>query len=157
VLVIGDSVTLGAKAALESTISSAYVDAVESRGIWTARNLLASYAASGRLPDVIVISLITNEFPISDGLLQGIVDVAGPGHYFVFVTGYAGPNQPRETQNAALRDYVRRHNRMYLADWWEISHNNWSLMYADHIHLNPEGRAAYAKLVNDVIRSIKKR
>ncbi|MBR0133717.1 acyltransferase [Candidatus Saccharibacteria bacterium] len=156
VLVIGDSVTLGAKPALESTISSAYVDAVESRGIWAARNILANYAAAGRLPDVIVISLITNEYPISDSLLQGIVDVAGPGHYFVFVTGYAGPKQPRESQNAILKNYVNHHDRIYLADWWEISHNNWSLMYADHIHLNPEGRAAYARLINDVIRSIRR-
>ena len=157
VLIIGDSVTLGAKAALEATVNSAYVDAVESRGMWSARNLLASYAAAGRLPDIIVISLITNDFPISDGLLQGIVDVAGRGHTFIFVTGYAGPQQPRETHNATLRNFVHQHENIYLADWWEIAHNNWSLMYADHIHLNPEGRTVYAKLINDVIRSIKKR
>ena len=157
VLIIGDSVTLGAKAALESTVNSAYVDAVESRGIWSARNLLASYSAAGRLPDIIVISLITNDFPITESLLQGIVDVAGRGHTFIFVTGYAGPQQPREVHNATLRDFVRKRENIYLADWWEIAHNNWSLMYADHIHLNPEGRVVYAKLINDVIRSIKKR
>lgn len=156
VLIIGDSVTLGAKQALESTINGAYVDALESRGIWSCRNLLASYAASGRLPDTIVISLITNEFPISDGLLQGIVDVAGEGHNFVFVTGYAGPKQPREVQNQALKNYAKSRKNIYIADWWELSHDNWSLMYADHIHLNPEGRIAYANLVNNVIRSIKK-
>ncbi len=156
VLIIGDSVTLGAKQALESTINGAYVDALESRGIWTARNLLANYAAAGRLPDTIVISLITNEFTISDGLLQGIVDVAGEGHNFVFVTGYAGPKQPREVQNQALKNYAKNRKNIYIADWWELSHDNWSLMYADHIHLNPEGRTAYANLVNNVIRSIKK-
>ena len=156
VLIIGDSVTLGAKQALESTINGSYVDAVESRGIWTARNILANYSASGKLPDIIVISLITNEFTITDGLLQGIVDVAGPGHSFVFVTGYAGPQQPREAQNQALKNYVKNHSNTYIADWWELSHDNWSLMYADHIHLNPEGRMAYANLVNNVIRSIKR-
>ncbi len=156
VLVIGDSVTLGAKQALEATIDGVYVDAVESRGIWTARNLLANYAAAGRLPDTIVISLITNEFTITDDLLQSIVDTAGTGHNFVFVTGYAGPQQPRETQNQVLKNYVNHHTNVYLADWWELAHNNWSLMYADHIHLNPEGRSAYAKLLNNVIRSIKR-
>ncbi len=156
VLVIGDSVTLGAKQALEATIDGVYVDALESRGIWTARNLLANYAAAGRLPDTIVISLITNEFTITDNLLQGIVDSAGAGHNFVFVTGYAGPQQPRETQNQALKNYINNHPNVYLADWWELAHNNWSLMYADHIHLNPEGRSAYANLLNNVIRSIKR-
>ena len=156
VLIIGDSVTLGAKQALESTINGAYVDALESRGIWSCRGILANYAASGRLPNTIVISLITNEFTISDGLLQGIVDVAGEGHNFVFVTGYAGPKQPREVQNQALKNYAKNRKNIYIADWWELSHDNWSLMYADHIHLNPEGRIAYANLVNNVIRSIKK-
>lgn len=156
VLVIGDSVTLGAKDALESTISSVYVDAVENRGMWSARSILASYAASGRLPDIIVISLITNDFNITDGLLQGIMDVAGPGHTFVFVTGYAGPQQPREIHNATLKNFVNQRSNAYLADWWELSHNNWSLMYADHIHLNPEGRRAYANLINNVIRSIRR-
>jgi hypothetical protein len=156
VLVIGDSVTLGAKDALESTISSVFVDAIENRGMWAARNILANYAASGRLPDVIVISLITNDFNITDGLLQGIMDVAGPGHTFVFVTGYAGPQQPREIHNATLKNFVNQRGNAYLADWWELSHNNWSLMYADHIHLNPEGRRAYANLINNVIRSTRR-
>ncbi len=156
VLIIGDSVTLGAKREMESIINSAFVDAVESRGIWTARNILATYASQGSLPDVIVVSLITNEFTISDSLLQSIVDIAGPGHSFIFVTGYAGPLQPREVQNAAVRNYVNNHRNVYLADWWELAHNNWSLMYADHIHLNPEGRVAYANLLNNVIRSIRR-
>ena len=156
VLVIGDSVTLGAKEAIETTISSAFVDAVESRGIWAARGILAGYVAAGRVPDIIVISLITNQYNITDDLLQGVIDVAGPGHYYVFVTGYAGPLQPRETHNAIVTNFANRHSNVYIADWWELSHNNWSLMYADHIHLNPEGRQAYANLINNVIRRIRR-
>ncbi len=72
------------------------------------------------------------------------------------MTGYAGPKQPREVQNQALKNYAKNRKNIYIADWWELSHDNWSLMYADHIHLNPEGRIAYANLVNNVIRSIKK-
>jgi peptidoglycan/LPS O-acetylase OafA/YrhL len=156
VLVVGDSVTLGAKAALEATISNTYVDAMKSRGMWSARNILATYAASGHVPDIIVISLITNDYPITDSLLQGVIDAAGPRHTYVFVTGYAGPLQPRETHNATLKNFANQRSNVYLADWWEIAHNNWSLMYADHIHLNPEGQAAYAKLINNVIRSTKR-
>ena len=156
VLIIGDSVTLGAKQAIESTINSSFVDAAESRGIWTVRNILVNYAASGRLPSIIVISLATNEYAITEDVLQGIVNSADSGHIFVFTTGYAGPLQPRESQNATIRSYADKHTNVYFADWWEIAHNNWSLMYADHIHLNPEGRTAYANLLNNVIRSIRR-
>lgn len=156
VLVIGDSVTLGAKQALESTINGVYVDAKESRGIWTTRGILAEYMATGALPDVIVISLITNEFAVSENYLQSIVDVAGTNHKYIFVTGYAGPQQPREHQNQVVKDFAAKRDYAYVADWWMLSHDNWSLMYADHIHLNPEGRTTYANLINNVIKGIKR-
>jgi hypothetical protein len=156
VLVIGDSVTLGAKAAIESTISKSFVDAKESRGIETATGLIAGYAASGHLAKTIVISLATNQRNITELTLRDIVNVAGNDHNFVFITAYAGPLQPRDKQNAALKAFADSHQNVYLADWWSIAHNNWSLMYADHIHLNPEGRRAYANLINNVIRSVRR-
>ena len=151
VLVIGDSVTLGAKAAIESTISKSFVDAKESRGIETATGLIAGYAASGHLAKTIVISLATNQRNITELTLRDIVNVAGNDHNFVFITAYAGPLQPRDKQNAALKAFADSHQNVYLADWWSIAHNNWSLMYADHIHLNPEGRTTYANMLRNVL------
>ena len=153
VLVLGDSVTLGAKQALETTIPGAFVDAKESRSIITATGIIARYSAKGKLPDTIVISLATNEYNITDSLLQSIINAAGSNKTFILVTAYAGPQQPREKQNAALKSYAAKHDNVYIADWWEIAHSDWSLMYADHIHLNPEGRITYANLVYSVIRS----
>ena len=153
VLILGDSVTLGAKQALESTIPGAYVDAKESRSIITATGILAGYSAKEKLPNTIVISLATNEYNITDSLLQSIINTAGKNKTFILVTAYAGPQQPREKQNAALKSYAAKHDNVYVADWWEIAHNNWSLMYADHIHLNPEGRITYANLIYNTIRS----
>ena len=156
VLVLGDSVTLGAKEALESIIPGTYVDAKESRSIITATGIIASYSAKGKLPNTIVISLATNEYNITDSLLQSIINAAGKDKTFVLVTAYAGPQQPREKQNAALKSFASKHDNVYIADWWEIAHNDWSLMYADHIHLNPEGRVTYANLVYNVIRSARR-
>ena len=153
VLILGDSVTLGAKQALESTIPGAFVDAKESRSIITATSILASYSAKGKLPNTIVISLATNEYNITESLLQSIIDAAGRSKTFVLVTAYAGPQQPREKQNAVLKSYANKHDNVHLADWWELAHGDWSLMYADHIHLNPEGRITYANLVYSTIRS----
>ena len=155
VLVIGDSVTLGAKQAIEATIARSFVDAKENRGIEAARVILANYGASGRLPAIIVVSLATNQRMITDAILQDIVNVAGSGHKFIFVTAYAGPLQPRDTQNATLKNYAKTHDNVYVADWWAVSHDNWSLMYADHIHLNPSGRTAYANLLSNVIRGMR--
>jgi peptidoglycan/LPS O-acetylase OafA/YrhL len=156
VLVIGDSVTLGAKEAIESTIPHSFVDAKESRGIESATRILAEYAMQGDLPGVIVISLATNERTFTDSLMQGIIDVAGEGKNYIFVTGYAGPQQPREAQNEAIKNYAEKHANVFVVDWWAVAHSNWSLMYADHIHLNPEGRLAYADLLYSVTRRMTK-
>lgn len=155
VLVIGDSVTLGAKDAIESTIAKSFVDAKENRGIETACGILAGYAATGNLPPIIVISLATNQRNITDQTLQDIVNVAGNDRRFILVTAYAGPLQPRDSQNATLKNYANSHDNVYLADWWSVSHDNWSLMYADHIHLNPSGRAVYAKLLSNMIEGMR--
>ncbi len=155
VLVIGDSVTLGAKQAIESTIAQSFVDAKENRGIEAARTIMASYAASGPLPSTIVISLATNQRTITDAILQDIINVGGEKRKYIFVTAYAGPLQPRETQNTELKNFADKHNNVYVADWWEISHDDWSLMYADHIHLNPAGRTVYANLLSNVMRGMR--
>ncbi len=156
VLILGDSVTLGAKQALESIIPGSYVDAKESRSIITATGIIAGYSAKGKLPNTIVISLVTNEYNITDSLLQSIINTAGKDKTFILVTAYAGPQQPRDKQNAVLKKYAEKHDNVYIADWWEIAHNNWSLMYADHIHLNPEGRITYANLIYNTIRSARR-
>ncbi len=156
VLVIGDSVTLGAKEAIESTIPHSFVDAKESRGIESAASILAEYAMQGDLPHVIVISLATNERTFTDSLMQGIIDIAGEDKCYVFVTGYAGSKQPRETQNEAIKNFANSHANVYVVDWWAVAHDNWSLMYADHIHLNPDGRLAYADLLYSVTRRLAK-
>ena len=153
VLVIGDSVTLGAKQALESTIPDVFVDAKESRSIITATGIIANYSAKGKLPNTIVISLATNEYNITEALLQTITNAAGNDKTYILVTAYAGPQQIRNKQNAALKKFAEKNDNVFIADWWEIAHNNWSLMYADHIHLNPEGRIAYANLIYNAIRS----
>ena len=147
--------TLGAKQSIEATTAKSFVDAKENRGIEAATGILSGYSASGKLPGTIVISLATNQRTITDAILQDIVNVAGTGHKFILVTAYAGPLQPREEQNAALKAFANKHDNVYIADWWEVSHDNWSLMYADHIHLNPAGRAVYANLVSNVIKGMR--
>lgn len=147
VLIIGDSVMLGAKEAVEKVIPGVFVDAKESRGIETASSLLSKYIGDGAEPDLIVISLATNQRQITDEILDDIVSSGGKNRKYILVTGYAGAAQPREEQNSVLAQYANSHDNVFLADWWSIASNDWSLMYSDHIHLNPDGREVYANLL----------
>lgn len=152
VMIIGDSVTLGAQDNLRNY--GYFVDAYGSRNMFDAIDLLAGYRAAngGNLPYIIVISLITNYSSFNTGTLQAIMNTAGPGHKFVFVTSYCGPN-PRDSQNATVKSIAGAN--VHIADWASVVVTNLgAYTYSDQIHLTPAGRSAYASLVSSVVGGI---
>jgi peptidoglycan/LPS O-acetylase OafA/YrhL len=156
VMVLGDSVVLGATNALYNTVPGVFVDAMGSRNMTDAINLLAGYRAAngGNLPYIIVIGLVTNYVNFGAGTLQAIMDAAGPGHQFVFMTGYCG-DYPRDSQNNTIRWMANNYGNVHVGDWVSVVVPNvdW-YTYADHTHLTPAGRQAYANLVYQVVSGL---
>ena len=149
VMVLGDSVVVGATNSIYNMVPGAFVDAKQSRNMTDAINLLAGYRAAngGNLPRVIVIGLVTNYYRFTTGTLQMIMDAAGPGHQFVFITGYCG-DYDRSAQNSTLYAFASMYGNVRVADWVSVVVPNVNAYtYADHTHLTPAGRAAYGRLV----------
>ena len=150
VMVIGDSVVWGAAKALAG--KGFFVDAVGSRSMADAFNLLAGYRAAngGNLPYTIIISLVANYANVTASMLRSLMDTAGPGHRFVFVTGTCR-QYSRESQNNAIKS-VANGSSVLVADWAAISTEN-SVEYtgADGLHLTGAGRIAYANFIASVI------
>lgn len=156
VMVLGDSVVVGATNAIYNTVPGAFVDALQSRNMTDAINLLAGYRAAngGRLPYVIVIGLVTNYVNFGVDTIRTIMDTAGPGHQFVFITGYCG-DYSREAQNNVLKWVANNYSNVRVADWVPVVVPNVnSYTYADHTHLTPAGRQAYANLINGVVSGL---
>lgn len=157
VMVLGDSVVLGATNALYNTVPGVFVDALGSRNMTDAINLLSGYRAAngGVLPRIIVIGLITNYTNFGVNTLQAIMEAAGPGHQFVFVTGYCKDAYSRASQNQTLIWMANNYGNVHVADWVPIADANaWSYLYADRIHLTPAGRQAYANMVNQAVSGL---
>ena len=152
VMVLGDSVVVGASGSIYGTIPGVFVDAKESRNMYDAINLLAGYRAAngGNLPSIIVIGLITNYCSFGYGTLQAIMDTAGPGHKFVFMTGYLRDHD-RTAQNGTLMALANNYGNVRVGDWVPLAAANPGYLYADGIHLTPSGRSAYAGLVSRTI------
>ncbi len=156
VMVLGDSVVVGATNAIYNTVPGAFVDALQSRNMTDAINLLAGYRAAngGKLPYIIVIGLVTNYVNFGVDTLRTIMDTAGPGHQFVFITGYCG-DYPRDAQNNVIKYVANTYSNAHVADWVPVvAPNVNSYTYADHIHLTPAGRQAYANLINGVVSGL---
>ena len=157
VMVLGDSVVLGAYYNLYNTVPGVFVDALKSRNMVDAINLLAGYRAAngGTLPRIIVIGLITNYTNFGVGTLQAIMDAAGSGHQFVFITGYCKDAYSRASQNQTLVWMANNYGNVHVADWVPIADANASsYLYADRIHLTPAGRQAYANMVNQAVSGL---
>ena len=158
VLLIGDSVMLGAKSALEGAIPGARVDAAVSRQFFHAIAILDAAKRKGALPGTIVIGLGTNgpsEGDVFDKItaeLKTIMETAGPESEVYFVTVKV-PRPWEGNVNSGLYSEVALFPNAHVLAWHDFSrsHSNW--FFADGIHLTPAGQTAYAAFIRDGIRS----
>jgi len=143
----GDSVMLGAKAELVSR--SVRVDAVVGRQFHSGMLLLGRVA--GSLPRNVIVHLGTNGTASVDDCRR-IVDRLGDTRRVFFVTVH-GPRSWMAADNAHLAQCAAAYpdHRVVLIPWDSTAtpHPEW--FYADGIHLNGIGRAAYAALVSQVV------
>ena len=70
------------------------------------------------------------------------------------MTGYCG-DYSREAQNNVLKWVANNYSNVRVADWVSVVVPNVnSYTYADHTHLTPAGRQAYANLINGVVSGL---
>jgi hypothetical protein len=148
---VGDSVMLGAKAAIESAMRpwGVTVDAVVGRS--TLAGLEVVRSRRGAVHDVVVIQLGTNDgaslAPYALHVDQIMRELEGvPVVIWLTIREarryYAGTN-------ATLRRTLRAYPNAFVADW--NAYSPASGMYTDGLHLRPSGAAAMARLVHDAI------
>ena len=149
VVLIGDSVSLGANEQLNEKFPHGMIDTEGSRQFYAGIEALQAYLDQGVVGDTVVFSLGTNGYAQPDELQQ-IMDLCGPDRTVWFVNTRV-PDERCEPNNIALRQCVDEHENAKLIDWYSASmgHDEW--LSEDGIHLTWEGRDAYAELVVDTM------
>jgi peptidoglycan/LPS O-acetylase OafA/YrhL len=148
---IGDSVMIGATAALQQAIGGIEIDASTSRQVAAGIATLQARRAAGQLGDVVIVHLGNNgtftarQFDETMQALGGVPRV-------VFVTvrvprPWEGPN------NAVLAAGVARYPNAVLADWQAASAGRPDYFATDGIHLGATGARAYANLIAGSLRA----
>ena len=139
VLIIGDSVCLGARRNLTETIPNCTVDAEQSRQIWQGYNLLMKMQESNRLREYIVIALGTNGNQNSPDKLEQLIADIRPGCRLILVTPYDGRATP-QWSSYITAEYMRTLPEKYpfvtVADWAEVITPNAQLLGADKVHIS---------------------
>jgi len=147
-IAFGDSVMLGAKSQLKDA-GVGKVDAKVSRQAYTGPGLLRDQGA--RLPEHVVVHLGTNG-TYTLKMCKQLVRAAGKSRT-VYLVNLKVPRSWEKENNRMLSkcDSKFRSDRVVLLDWNEIASKNPGYLYADGVHLRPEGAAAFAEMVRKAV------
>ena len=151
VLVIGDSVAVGATPALQRALDGdVTIDAAVGRQFAVLGDVIRFYTERDRLPANLVIHLGSNG-PVSDKVLDDALGALAPGTR-AFVVNVRVPKPWSGSSNAAIERAVTRWpDTARLVDWNAASRAHGDWFAADGVHLTVAGGDAYAALIKAAI------
>jgi len=157
VTVIGDSVCLGAVAALEETIPNCTVDALGSRQLWQGYTLMMELQEKGLLREYVVISLGTNINGNVFAYIDKMIEDIRPGYRLLFVTPYNGQLGESSVSYKTM-EYMRTLPDIYpfvtVADWAGVIAPQKSVLGGDKIHIGGN-RTSVGIYVNCIVDALK--
>ncbi|NCZ66895.1 MAG: acyltransferase [Actinobacteria bacterium] len=144
VLAIGDSVMLGA--ARELSARGATVDAMKSRSVRQALEIVNYLKSVRRLGSIVVIHLGTNSTTSTETLDEIMASLADTP-LVLFLTVHV-PSEPRQSINNRLINALpQRYGNVKVLDWFSIAGQYPEYLYSDKTHLRPAGARFYADLI----------
>ena len=144
VLAIGDSVMLGA--ARELSERGATVDAMKSRSVRQALEIVNYLKSVRRLGSIVVIHLGTNSTTSTETLDEIMTSLADTP-LVLFLTVHV-PSEPRQSINNRLINALpQRYGNVKVLDWFSIAGQYPEYLYSDKTHLRPAGARFYADLI----------
>jgi len=148
VLAIGDSVMLGAARELASR--GATVDAMKSRSVRQALEIVNYLKSVRRLGSIVVIHLGTNS-TTSTETLDEIMASLSDTPLVLFLTVHV-PSEPRQSINNRLINALpQRYANVKVLDWYAIAQQYPEYLYGDDTHLRPAGARFYADIIMQAV------
>ena len=145
VTLFGDSVMLGARAAIYDAIPGAKVDAAVSRfpGAFTGR--IAKTKNRGRLADVVVIHAGTNGV-MPESILRAMLDQL-TDRKRVVVVNTAVPRPWRGPDNKVISTVTKDYPNVVVVDWNAAAQGHPEWFVSDGVHLTGAGAQAFAAMI----------
>ena len=149
VVLIGDSVSLGANEQLNEAFPHGLIDTMGERQAPAALASLQDYIDEGVVGDQVVISIGTNGV-LTDEDMKAFLDAVGDERELWYVN-LRSPNAKDIDNNALIDEYVSKNENMHLIDWNSATEGHEDWLIEDGIHLTWDGRDAFAKLIVDTM------
>jgi len=144
---IGDSVLLGAKAAVESAFGpNVVVDALESRQFKHADDVARELRAQGKLGDIVVLHLGTNGAFSSETFDEVMTELSDRDKVVVLTVKV--PRRWESTVNSAIWSGKERWPDIQVVDYKSFGDAHPDLYVSDEVHLTATGRTKYAEFLD---------
>lgn len=146
---IGDSVMLGASPSLLNAFPGCTVDAVVSRQVWDAKDVIDTMRADGTLGSTVVIGLGANG-PFTSSVGKDLLDDLSEETVY-WILPY-GRNLSWEGEVCDdIRNAAAGYDNVTLIDWPGIAKDHPEWFYDDGMHLNADGQKGYAEFLLEQI------
>jgi hypothetical protein len=142
---LGDSVMLGAEAALHAGFANIDVDARVSRQIGVMIEIARFRREQGELGTIVVLHTGNNGYLRADQI-EELCDILADVPRVLLLTVRV-PREWEAPNNALIAAAAEQRANVTLVDWHAISTERADLFWNDGIHLRPEGAAFYAQVI----------
>lgn len=150
--IIGDSITVGSKDALQKKfpkIANSDINARVSRP-WSEGIEIAKTMS---LKGTVVFALGTNSAGLSKAQIQEAITTIGTDKKIVLVTNYDGTTK-YDSNNRLFEELAKENSNIIIADWAKtISANPDTYLASDHVHPNAAGAELFAETIWSAINS----
>jgi len=156
VTILGDSITVDARASLIEAIPNCAVDALSSRNLAEGYGIMMDMQAKGTLREILVVALGVNGVDEFAEYIQKIIDDLAPGHKLVFVTPYDGRTPAGRAYRTAVaeRELAAPYDFVTIADWHADISKQEGLLAGDKVHLGaPASRQIYIGHIAEAVRT----
>ncbi len=148
---VGDSVMLGARAALVEDMPKVTVDAGVSRQALPTYQRLRDRLAAGKMSQIVILHVGTNGPAYEADLRKAVAGLSDRSRVVLITT--RTPAKWMAESNASIRSVAKDFPNVRLADWAAASDGRREYFVFDGTHLTPPGARAYAKTITEALNS----
>lgn len=149
---VGDSVMLAAVPELQAAYPGIQIDAIVSRQMSTAPDILRSLRDAGALRPVVIVALGTNG-SVGDETLGAIRDIIGPQRELVLVTAQA-PRGWIPGVNQKLAAFAWQYRNVELADWYTAIQPHLGELARDQVHFGHVGATIFTATITEALQRL---
>ena len=154
-LLIGDSIALGAADDFYAIFPNSICDAAISRYTTESYDIYDSYVNNqGWNGDGVIFALGANGLMYDS--LPTLRERMGPDTPLFIMTARAPYTTWEESNNQEMREFVEAHDNTYLIDWYAASEGHSEYFESDETHVNSTGAQAFAACIRDAVLPVYK-